>query len=176
MSEFQPKLSSLPEWLHEMVQSKHWPLLSNTVREWNDETWRREPSQQGGGGFSGYDFCHSPDAAVRILDYCLVPATSRSGSDMGFAAASLQPPLAPSTRHSFPQLIGAVHFTPRCESHQGLCHGGSFCALMDDAVGWTGFCVTGCVRPWSGFTVQVSLPPISYENYVEAYLKEYPGE
>ena len=33
---------------------------------------------------------------------------------------------------------------------------GSMCALMDDAIGWMGFCSSGQVKPWSGFTVQVN--------------------
>ena len=27
---------------------------------------------------------------------------------------------------------------------------------MDDAIGWMGFCSSGHVKPWSGFTVQVN--------------------
>ena len=27
---------------------------------------------------------------------------------------------------------------------------------MDDAIGWIGFCSTGVVMPWSGFTVQIN--------------------
>lgn len=29
------------------------------------------------------------------------------------------------------------------------------CAVMDDAVGWLGFCESGVCLPWSGFTVQI---------------------
>jgi len=29
-------------------------------------------------------------------------------------------------------------------------------AVMDDVIGWLGFCVSGDVVPWSGFTVQVN--------------------
>lgn len=42
----------------------------------------------------------------------------------------------------------------RCTS-QGLCHGGTMCAVMDDAVGWLGFCESGKCKPWSGYTVQI---------------------
>ena len=31
-------------------------------------------------------------------------------------------------------------------------------AIMDDVIGWTGFCVTGACIPWCGFTVQVRVP------------------
>jgi len=44
---------------------------------------------------------------------------------------------------------GLLSLTPRCA-------GGAACALFDDAVGWMGFCHTGNVAPWSGFTAQVS--------------------
>lgn len=29
-------------------------------------------------------------------------------------------------------------------------------SLLDDVIGWCSFCVTGTVKPWSGFTVQVN--------------------
>ncbi|EEC51251.1 predicted protein [Phaeodactylum tricornutum CCAP 1055/1] len=53
-------------------------------------------------------------------------------------------------------LTGVVVFTPRAESHQGYCHGGSMCSVMDDVVGWCSFLTTGRCQPWSGFTVQVN--------------------
>eukprot|EP01040_Poterioochromonas_malhamensis_P009319 gene9319-10120_t len=113
------------------------------VQEWQDHNWRESD-----GGFHGHDFCHSSASAVRILDYILVPPSP----------AKEEEPAA-----EFPMLVGAVHFSPRAESHRGLCHGGSMCAVMDDAIGWCGFCssVKGgdneyLVRPWNGFTVQVN--------------------
>ena len=30
------------------------------------------------------------------------------------------------------------------------------CSIMDDAIGWIGFCVTGKCKPWTGFTVQIN--------------------
>ena len=30
------------------------------------------------------------------------------------------------------------------------------CSIMDDAIGWIGFCVTGECKPWTGFTVQIN--------------------
>ena len=30
------------------------------------------------------------------------------------------------------------------------------CSIMDDVIGWTGFCVTGECKPWTGFTVQIN--------------------
>jgi len=53
-------------------------------------------------------------------------------------------------------LTGIVHFTSRAESHRGYCHGGSMCSIMDDIIGWTGFCASGRCLPWSGYTVQVN--------------------
>lgn len=53
-------------------------------------------------------------------------------------------------------LKGIVHFTSRAESHKGYCHGGSMCSIMDDIIGWTGFCASGRCLPWSGYTVQVN--------------------
>lgn len=107
------------------------------IREWRDENWRTTE-----GGFAGRDFIHSKTASVRILDYLKIPAKEADPSGL--------------TEYNFPRLVGPAHFTPRCESHRGLCHGGSFCALMDDAIGWMGFCVSGEVKPWSGYTVQVN--------------------
>ena len=83
-------------------------------------------------GWVGNDYVHGPQAGVRIIGYAL------TGSGVG-------------TR-----LQGAALFTPNAESHKGLCHGGTMCAVMDDVIGWVGFCVTGECVPWSGFTVQVN--------------------
>lgn len=33
------------------------------------------------------------------------------------------------------RLVGPAYFGPHAESHRGLCHGGSFCSVMDDAIG-----------------------------------------
>jgi acyl-coenzyme A thioesterase PaaI-like protein len=54
------------------------------------------------------------------------------------------------------RLTGLAEFRVTAESHRGLCHGGSMCAVMDDIIGWCAFCVTGTVVPWSGYTVQVN--------------------
>lgn len=106
------------------------------VKEWRDEEGRSSD------GFAGRDFIHSKTASVRIVDYVKVPAKHVDPSGL--------------TEDNFPRLVGPAHFTYRSESHRGLCHGGSFCALMDDAMGWMGFCVSGEVKPWSGYTVQVN--------------------
>lgn len=166
------------EWFQKLQQTPEASMLD--IPEWRDEEWRSAD------GFKGRDFCHSPSAAVRIVDYLLLPATVKDPEGV--------------TTECFPKLVGPAHFTQRAESHRGtnrssvlsfwyaavpnlqtpcwalyvhvsltcapihtvhvfqytgLCHGGSFCALMDDAIGWMGFCVSGAVKPWSGYTVQV---------------------
>lgn len=85
--------------------------------------------------FTGTDYCHSrPNSPVHIMEYVLLP---------------------PKDGESYYSLCGLVHFSPKAESHIGLCHGGSMTAVMDDALGWLGFCFEGKVKPWCGFTVQV---------------------
>lgn len=97
--------------------------------EWdNDQAWRAA------NGFRGSDYAHGPDAAVHIAGYYLDGVAGGVGS----------------------RLIGAVHFGTGAESHRGLCHGGTMCTVMDDVVGWTGFCSTGSCLAWSGFTVQIN--------------------
>lgn len=117
------------------------------VQEWQsvyeDEEEGDESSGEGSlqwrqrEGWMGSDFCHSRNSAVRILQYSILAAPDSRSCD------------------SFPSLVGVVRFSPAAESHKGLCHGGAACAVMDDAIGWMGFCVTGAVLPWSGYTVQI---------------------
>jgi len=117
---------SLPSWFVRVKESPGAKKLD--VREWVDEEWRNSE-----GGWKGNDYVHSPTAACRILEYVM-----RSGEGS-----------------AFPSIVGACYFSSRAESHKGFCHGGSLCALMDDCVGWLGFCVTGECKPWSGYTVQI---------------------
>ena len=99
------------------------------IDEWeNGWVWRLS------NGWVGTDYAHGPDAAVHIAGYGL---STGEGGGIG-------------TR-----LVGAVHFGKGAESHKGLCHGGTMCTIMDDVIGWTGFCVSGVCKPWCGFTVQV---------------------
>eukprot|EP01039_Chlorochromonas_danica_P008318 gene8318-9170_t len=132
MEEAHPSQEDPIAWYNELLKTPGAEELR--VQEWDDEDWR-----QGEGGFQGVDFCHSKQASVRILNYVMIPPSSHLFEG-----------------ETFPRLVGVAHFTPRSESHRGLCHGGSFCALMDDAIGWLGFCVSGKVVPWSGYTVQVN--------------------
>ena len=57
---------------------------------------------------------HSSFSAAKILEYHLL-GPDEEGSDYS--------------------LVGVANFTKYSESHKGLCHGGSMCALMDDVVG-----------------------------------------
>lgn len=130
------------------------------VKEWKDEEGRSSD------GFLGRDFIHSASAAVRILDYVKVPASVVDVNGV--------------SPENFPRLVGPAHFTPRSESHRGLCHGGSFCALMDDVIGWMGFCVSGECKPWSGYTVQVNTAlkksvPVNSVVKIEAWVKKKEG-
>lgn len=108
-------------------------------REWADEAFREDD------GFAGVDFCHSCTASVRILEYALLSSIE----SVDRVTDSNQLKLTP-------RLVGAVYFSPRAESHRGLCHGGSMTAVMDDVIGWLGFCCSGEVIPWDGYTVQVN--------------------
>lgn len=137
MPTIRPSIQAVP-WIDLMKASYHGKVV--TLREWNDEEWRKDPS---GGGFHGTDFCHSKSSAVQIQEYLLM---DKSNSHLLSKSCDLE----------YPFLIGAAFFNEKCESHRGLCHGGTFCALMDDAIGWMGFCFTGEVQPWCGYTVQVN--------------------
>ena len=90
-----------------------------------------DPHWRSQNGWLGTDYIHGEPAAVHIPGYVL-------------------------RRGEHPQLTGAVHFSEGAESHQGLCHGGTMCAVMDDVIGWTGFCADGDCNPWCGFTVQIN--------------------
>jgi acyl-coenzyme A thioesterase PaaI-like protein len=81
---------------------------------------------------------HSPTSHVRIFDYILSHDPSTDASPVSDLI-----------------ITSLVHFTSSAESHKGLCHGGTMCAVMDDVIGWTGFCESGHCLPWSGYTVQV---------------------
>lgn len=130
-----------PSWFAELQTMPGADLVH--VREWAEESWRKE------GGFSGFDFIHSSSASVRILDYLMLNLESSS--------YNLEPSLKlTSAMEGFPILVGSVYFSERAESHKGYCHGGSFTAIADDAIGWMGFCVSGKVKSWSGYTAQIN--------------------
>lgn len=146
-------------WFDVLKKSPNSHMLN--IPEWRDEAWRSAD------GFAGKDFIHSPSAAVRIIDYIRLPASVIDAEGL--------------LEENFPRLVGPAHFTPRAESHRGLCHGGSFCALMDDAIGWMGFCVSGECKPWSGYTVQVNTSlkksvPVNSVLRLEAWVRKREGK
>lgn len=172
------RVPAAPAWFKEIESQDGASLLD--VREWSDEEWRTSEE----GGFIGTDFCHSTKSAVRILNYILIPPkmasrnarrldnesdrTSNCNSSSSSASTYRDEEKGTvvtvaageegeeKTSAFFSTLVGVAMFTPQAESHRGLCHGGTHCALMDDAIGWMGFCVSGKVQPWSGYTVQVN--------------------
>jgi acyl-coenzyme A thioesterase PaaI-like protein len=116
-----------PSWLDELEDDESYERVR--LPEWdNGASWRQR------NGFKGSDFVHGALAAVHVPRYYLRGVAGGVGS----------------------KLVGASHFGPGAESHRGLCHGGTMCSLMDDVVGWTGFCASGQCLPWSGFTVQIN--------------------
>ncbi|KAJ1403915.1 hypothetical protein B484DRAFT_457449 [Ochromonadaceae sp. CCMP2298] len=133
-------------WFKALVANPAFHVLD--VQEWKDESWRSADS------FKGRDLCHGRAAAVRVLDYVVLPATETKHMDVYGEFGEVT--AVSSEAALYPQLVGPAYFTPRAESHRGLCHGGAFCSVMDDAVLWLGFCVSGSVIPWSGFTVQIN--------------------
>lgn len=128
----------LPDWF---IALRSKPTFRETldVREWKEDQkeWRNSKE----GGWLGNDYVHSPTAGVRVLEYQLHGPVESSSSGSG-------------TISDF-ALIGPAFFTENSESHKGLCHGGSMCSLMDDVVGWLGFCSSGELKAWEGFTVQI---------------------
>ena len=127
---------TLPLWYEVIKAQANVVVVDDSVREYRDEMWRLRD-----GGFSGTDLMHSQSrAACRVLEYLLIPNELTNEPESG------------------PRLIGAAYFSEASEGHKGKCHGGSMCALCDDALGWIGFCAEGNVpKPWSGYTVQVDV-------------------
>jgi acyl-CoA hydrolase len=123
------------EWFVQLKKAHTGKVLD--VKEWREDggVYRRD------GGWKGSDYMHAPTAHVRIFDYILYgPGESI---------------LIENTNASDYSILSAVAFSRNAESHKGLCHGGTMCAVMDDAIGWCGFCESGVCKPWSGYTVQV---------------------
>lgn len=137
----------LPAWF---IALRLQPSFRQTlyVREWREDQkgWRNSSE----GGWLGNDYVHSPTAGVRVLEYQLHgPASGGNSGNNCSSSSSGDDTFADFT------LIGPAFFTENAESHKGLCHGGSMCSLMDDIVGWLGFCSSGEMRAWEGFTVQI---------------------
>jgi acyl-coenzyme A thioesterase PaaI-like protein len=143
-----------PVWLENLLED-HCLGERLHVPEWEHEDGHRHKH-----GWRGHDLVHSPHAPVRITDYFVHYGP---GTDIPLATTTTERGGAGTV------LTGIVEFTAAAESHAGYCHGGSMCSVMDDVVGWVAFCVTGCVRPWTGFTVQVNTA-LSKPVYVHSTL------
>ena len=80
------------------------------------------------------DFCHSETSPAQVQEYAF--------------------------DHDKQILTGKIFFNERAQGHGGFCHGGATCAIMDDLIGWYGFCTGNsekkCV-PWSAYTIQVNV-------------------
>ena len=140
---------NLPEWVEQLRDDWGTPLSS--VHEWNDVDCYRSKN-----GWHGRDLVHDKHAPVRVLEYFVQYGPGMASA--GLAAGGVGT-----------LLTGIVHFTKRAESHQGYCHGGSMCSLMDDIIGWCAFMTTGRCRPWTGFTVQVNTSlkkPIRVDSFL----------
>jgi acyl-coenzyme A thioesterase PaaI-like protein len=132
------ELRRSPKWIEE--QQDEWGERLS-VPEWEDHDHNAYRPKN---GWKGRDLVHDAQSPVRIAEYFVSFGTGGevdSGNSRGGVGT---------------RLTGIVVFTERAESHRGFCHGGSMCSVMDDVVGWCGFCVTGECRPWSGFTVQIN--------------------
>lgn len=149
----------LPSWVElGKTGESSWGGLLN-VLEWQDDGGEYRSKN----GWKGRDLVHDRQSPVRVLEYYVKYGPGISHPDENNSKNDSNPDAAYSIRYkNFVRggigttLTGIVHFTKRAESHQGYCHGGSMCSIMDDVIGWVGFLVTGECCPWSGFTVQVN--------------------
>jgi len=145
----------LPSWAQynsrqswgERLNILEWEGSNSTGDQHDVDSYRQQ------NGWKGSDLVHSISSPVRILEY-----------RVQYPSPHPHPVSSHSHSHPHPHarggqgttLCGIVHFTQKAESHQGFCHGGSMTSIMDDAIGWIGFCVTGECKPWTGFTVQIN--------------------
>jgi acyl-coenzyme A thioesterase PaaI-like protein len=158
----------LPDWVQTgRKEGSNW---GNKLRvlEWEDDNTYRNKN-----GWKGNDLVHDKNSPVRVLDYyvkygqgilnnCIDNNNNNDPADPETPQEEEEQETK-STRAPHcsrggvgTTLTGVVHFTKKAESHQGYCHGGSMCSVLDDVIGWVGFLVTGECVPWSGFTVQVN--------------------
>jgi acyl-coenzyme A thioesterase PaaI-like protein len=119
----------VPEW------EEHYPTTTSSDTDNDNDDDDMNVTFRSKHGWHGRDYMHDPTSPVRIVEYYIM-----FGSQGGMGTT----------------LTGWVYFSERAESHRGYCHGGSMCSVLDDAIGWCAFCVTGKCRPWSGYTVQVN--------------------
>jgi acyl-coenzyme A thioesterase PaaI-like protein len=150
---------SLPDWVRvgKTGESSWGETLE--VLEWQDDGGEYRSKN----GWKGRDLVHDKQSPVRVLEYYVKYGPGITHADENNHKNDNNPESKPAIKYkNFVRggidttLTGIVHFTKRAESHQGYCHGGSMCSIMDDVIGWVGFLVTGECHPWSGFTVQVN--------------------
>lgn len=122
------------EWFENLKSQVHHTEIN--PRDWSDNEYRITQ------GYQGTDFVHSPTAGVYVPSYILIHSDNSDNNNLA--------------ENKIPRLVGPCIFSSTAESHRGICHGGSMCALMDDALGWMGFCADGNLKIWSGYTVQVN--------------------
>jgi acyl-coenzyme A thioesterase PaaI-like protein len=131
-----------PDWVKQLRSTWGEQVI---VPEWQDgEGTENNGYYRSQNGWKGQDLIHSPTSPVYIPEYYVrygPGTTTLPGLDRGGVGT---------------KLTGWVYFSERAESHKGYCHGGSFCSIMDDVIGWVAFMVTGKVAPWTGFTVQIN--------------------
>jgi acyl-coenzyme A thioesterase PaaI-like protein len=177
-------LSQTPAWLTpDFIESLGTRLC---IPEWEtdagDDDKDKIQSYRSSNGWKGRDYCHdSRSSPVYIKDYYLKtynthadnaishPSEKCNDTRVNDATASAPATMEDSTVTGGvgTTLSGVVYFTTDAESHPGYCHGGSMTAVMDDVIGWVGFCAQNVVRPWSGYTVQVNCKlqqPVSVES------------
>ncbi len=83
--------------------------------------------------FKGLDYIHSSVSGINLSQYRLTET--------------------PQTNWFKVEAI--VQFSANCEFAKGWVHRGAICALMDDAANFAGFCVSGNLNIFSGFTSHV---------------------
>lgn len=115
-------------WFKEVLQQTNARLFN--MKEWQDEEWRVNE-----GGWVGYDFMHSKYSPVKIFNYILLNPSYPDKTNTMITNENNISNDQINSSIMLPSIVGIVEFTKYSESHQGLCHGGTFCAVMDDAIG-----------------------------------------
>ena len=138
-----------PAWLTEKRD------LGSIAEEWGESLqvpeWSDNDNYRDENGWQGRDLVHDEHSPVRVVEYFVKYGTGQGLPDALFKNNENDRQGGVGTI-----LTGISRFTRRAESHQGFCHGGSMCSLLDDVIGWCGFVATGKCLPWSGFTVQIN--------------------
>ena len=103
-------------------------------------------------GWHGRDLLHDVQSPVRIVEYYVNYGTTPTATTATTTLVDRK-----NKRGGIGTILtGIVQFTKASESHKGQCHGGGFCAVMDDVIAWCAMVVTGQCLPWSGYTVQIN--------------------